>query len=193
MKTLLPSVENSSEFVFYAMDETGLRTESDIRRTWSLVGVSPVLESNNCHEGLNLIGATEITKNFDTIIDAYSAKQKVTSEEVKVFLERLLKINLGKKVYVLLDNAGFHVSKDMQAFAEDHRGELFLINTPRYSPKLNPQENIWNRLKNCIFSTSAYPSIDELFESINMVYNHFNEEKDMIKSLVYAKNYYKYV
>lgn len=190
MRTLLPTVENSSDCVFYAMDETGLRTESDIRRTWSPVGISPILESNNSHEGLNLIGATEITKNFDTVIDAYSAKQTITSEEVKTFLERLLNINEGKKVYVLLDNAGFHVSKTMQAFAEAHRGELFIINTPRYSPKLNPQENIWNKLKNCIFSASAYPSINELFESIKSVYNHFNEKKDMIRSIVYARNYY---
>lgn len=190
MKTLLPIVENSSECVFYAMDETGLRTESDIRRTWSPVGISPVLESNNSHEGINLIGATEITKNFDTVIDAYSAKQTITSEEIKTFLKRLLDINLDKKVYVLLDNAGFHVSKTMQAFAEAHRDELFIINTPRYSPKLNPQENIWNKLKNSVFSTSAYPSIDELFESIKLVYNHFNEKKDMIKSMVYARNYY---
>lgn len=193
MKTLLPSVENSSECVFYAMDETGLRTESDIRRTWSPVGISPVLESNNSHEGINLIGATEITKNFDTIIDAYSAKQGISSEEVQIFLERLLHINAGKKVYVLLDNAGFHISKAMQAFADAHRDELFLINTPRYSPELNPQENIWNKLKNCVFSARAYFSIDELFESINMVYHHFNEQKDIIKSIVYAKNYYKYV
>lgn len=190
MKTLLPTVENSSECVFYAMDETGLRTESDIRRTWSPVGISPVLESNNSREGLNLIGATEITKSFDTVIDAYSASQMITSEEVKSFLERLLDINVGKKVYVLLDNAGFHVSKAMQAFADAHKDELFLINTPRYSPKLNPQENIWNKLKNCVFSTSAYPSIDELFESIKSVYYHFNEQKDMIRSLVYARNYY---
>ncbi|WML34704.1 transposase [Clostridium sp. OS1-26] len=190
MKYLLPIVENSSDCVFYAMDETGLRTESDIRRTWSPVGISPNLESNNSHEGLNLIGATEITKNFDTIIDAYSAKQVITSEEVQTFLERLLDINAGKKVYVLLDNARFHVSRAMQAFAEAHRYEMFLINTPRYSPKLNPQENIWNKLKNCVFSVSAYPSIDELFESIKLVYYHFNEQKDMIKSLAYARNYY---
>lgn len=193
MKSLLPTVENSSECVFYAMDETGLRTESDIRRTWSPVGISPNLESNNSHDGLNLIGATEITKNFDTIIDAYSAEKGITSKEVKEFVERLLDINKGKKVYILLDNAKFHVSKTIQAFADEHKENLFLINTPRYSPELNPQENIWNRLKNCVFSTSAYSSIDELFDSIKMVYYHFHEQKDIIKSLVYAKNYYKYV
>lgn len=51
------------------MDETALQTESDNRRSWSPIGVSPILESNGSHKGLNLIRATELTKNFDTIID----------------------------------------------------------------------------------------------------------------------------
>ena len=97
MRGLLPIVENSSDCVLYALDETGLRTESDIRRTWSQVGVSPILESNNSHEGLNIIGATEISKNFDTIIDAYSAQHSIKSHEVTVFLKRLLKAHVGKK------------------------------------------------------------------------------------------------
>ena len=65
------SVENDSESVLYVMDETALRTESDNRRTWSLVGVSPILESNVSHQGVNIIGATQITKNFDMVADIY--------------------------------------------------------------------------------------------------------------------------
>lgn len=191
MSTLFHTVENSSDSVLYALDETGLRTESDIRRTWSKVGVSPVLENNNSHEGLNLIGATEITKNFDTIIDAYSARHSIKSTEMGIFLERLLEINDGKKVYVLLDNAKFHKSEKMQNFANEHRENLVLINTPTYSPQLNPQENIWNKLKNCIFNTSAFTSINDLFESVSLIYDHFNNDTDMIKSLTYAKNYYE--
>ena len=190
MRGLLPIVENSSDCVLYALDETGLRTESDIRRTWSQVGVSPILESNNSHEGLNIIGATEISKNFDTIIDAYSAQHSIKSHEVTVFLKRLLKAHVGKKVYVLLDNARFHTSRLIQDFAAAHSEELFLINTPRYYPVLNPQENIWNKLKNCIFSTSAFTSIDELFDSVNSIYIHLNEDFNIVKSLAYAKNYY---
>ena len=190
MRCLLPIVENSSDCVLYALDETGLRTESDIRRTWSQVGVSPILESNNSHECLNIIGATEISKNFDTIIDAYSAQHSIKSHEVTVFLKRLLKAHVGKKVYVLLDNARFHTSRLIQDFAAAHSEELFLINTPRYSPVLNPQENIWNKLKNCIFSTSAFTSIDELFDSVNSIYIHLNEDFNIVKSLAYAKNYY---
>nr|WP_330381999.1 hypothetical protein [Thermotalea metallivorans] len=82
MIDLVCTVENDSESVLYVMDETGLRTESDNRRSWSPVGVSPILESNGSHQGVNIIGVTEITKNFDTIADIYSAKQSITSEEI---------------------------------------------------------------------------------------------------------------
>ena len=103
----------------------------------------------------------------------------------------MLEANSGKKVYVLIDNAKFHTSKEIQDFADAHSEELFLINTPRYSPVLNPQENIWNKLKNCIFSLSAFTSIDELFYSVSSIYDSFNEDTNMVKSLAYARNYYE--
>ena len=43
------TVENDSDSVLYVMDETALRTEFDNRRTWSPVGVSPILEGNSSH------------------------------------------------------------------------------------------------------------------------------------------------
>lgn len=174
MKKLLPTVEKSSRSVLYAINETGLRTESDIRRMWSPVGASPCLESNNSHKGLNLIVATEFTKSFNSIIDAHSAEYGIKSEEIIHFLKRLLDTNKNKNVYVLLDNAKFHVSNLIQKFANKHKCRLFLINTTRYSHQLNPHENIWNKSKNSIFSTSAHSSIDDLFESVFFIYNHFN-------------------
>ena len=190
MNTILTTVENSSDCVLYAMDETLLRAESDNRRTWSPVGISPILEHNGSHKGINIIGATEITKNFDTIIDAYEAKHSITFVEIQAFMENLLERNTGKKVFLILDNAKSHNCKKIQEFANAHKENLFLINTPTYSPELNPQENIWNRLKTCIFSTSARASINDLFDDISSIYDIFNENKDFIKSIVYAKNYY---
>ncbi|NRX46120.1 hypothetical protein [Clostridium beijerinckii] len=51
MRCLLSTVENSSDCVLYSLDETGLRTESDIRRSWSQIGVSPILESKQLSRG----------------------------------------------------------------------------------------------------------------------------------------------
>lgn len=190
MMNLACTVENDSESVLYVMDETGLRTESDNRRSWSPVGVSPILESNGSHEGVNIIGATEITKNFDTVADIYSAKQSITSEEIQSFIKHLLERNPNKKVYLVLDNARTHNNAKIQEFWEANKERLVLINTPAYSPQLNPQENIWNLLKNKIFNIGARENIEVLFDEIAALYHQFNEDKELIKSIVYARNYY---
>ncbi len=190
MMDLTLTVENDSKSVLYVMDETGLRTESDNRRSWSPVGVSPILESNGSHEGVNIIGATEITKNFDTVADVYPAKQSITSEEIQDFMEYLLERNANKKVYLVMDNARPHNNAKIQAFWEANKERLVLINTPAYSPQLNPQENIWNLLKNKIFNIGARANIHVLFDEIEFLYSQFNEDKELIKSIVCARNYY---
>ncbi|MGL5766543.1 MAG: IS630 family transposase [Sarcina sp.] len=190
MAQVAHTVESDSDSVLYAMDETALQTESDNRKSWSPIGVSPILESNGSHKGLNLIGATELTKNFDTIIDAYSSDHSITGIEIKDFLQSLLDRNPVKKVVVILDNARTHNNKLIQAFWAENRDRLTLINLPPYSPQLNPQENIWNLLKNKIFCIGARGSIDELFSEVVDLYNHLNEQPFMIKSIAFYKNYY---
>jgi hypothetical protein len=77
MPQVLDSLEASSDTVLYALDETSISAESSNRRSWSEVGKPPVLERNGSHEGVNLIGATEILKNFDTVVYAPLQQQDV--------------------------------------------------------------------------------------------------------------------
>ena len=184
------SVENDSDSVLYVMDETALRTESDNRRTWSPVGVSPILESNGSHQGVNIIGATEITKNFDTIADVYDAEHTIKSTEIKEFILNLLERNADKKVYLVLDNAKTHNNQVIQELWKENSDRLVLINTPAYSPQLNPQENIWNLLKNKIFTIGSKSSTDALFEEVNHLYDQFNDDKELISSIVNPRSYY---
>lgn len=190
MQEVASTVERDSESVLYVMDETGLRTESDNRRTWSPVGISPVLESNGSHAGLNIIGATEITKNFDTVADVYSAEQSITRQEIENFMESLLDRNAGKKVYIVMDNAPTHNNAKIQAFLNNNKDRLVLINLPTYSPQLNPQENIWNFLKNKIFTIGARESIHQLYDEVDYFYTQINENPGLIMSIVNYKNYY---
>ncbi len=184
------AVENDSNSVLYVMDETALRTESDIRRTWSPVGVSPVLESNGSHQGINIIGATEITKNFDTVADVYEAEHTIKAAEIEEFIQNLLDRNPDKKVYLVLDNARTHNNAKIQTLWNNNKERLTLINTPVYSPQLNPQENIWNFLKNKIFTIGAKTNIDILFDEVCHLYNQFNDNKQLIMSIINPRNYY---
>lgn len=189
MSEIIDTIESSSSCVLYAQDETYIRTESTNRRIWSPVGVSPILEQNASHKGVNAVGATEILKNFDTIIDIYPSQKSITSVEIKAFLERLLEINPGKKVYIVWDNARIHTSKMIQEYIELNEKRLIAINLPKYSPDMNPQENLWNRLKAILFRPSARCCIEELMTDIFDIYTEFNSNINEIRSLTFAKSF----
>jgi transposase len=191
MQEVLLSVENSTDTVLYALDETYIRTESNNYKSWSLKGHAPIIERNGSHKGLNIVGATEIIKQFDSLTDCYSYDVSLDSSKIIKFLENLIDKNKGKMVKVILDNAGNHKSKAIKKFKSAHSNDLQLIYLPPYSPELNPQENIWNKIKKCLFRLRSRVSLDELFCNLSAFLERFNLNTEEVKSIVYAKNYYK--
>lgn len=77
----------------------------------------------------------------------------------------------------------------MQRFYYDKRKVLKVILLPRYSPYMNPQENIWNHLKTKIYRPSARSSIYELIVDIQGVFHELNSNTDKICSLAYGKKF----
>lgn len=189
MPQVLDSLEASSDTVLYALDETSVSTEPVNRYSWSEVGHPPVLEHNGSHEGVHLIGATEVLKNFDTVVDAYPGDRSITGAEIQTFLERLLEINPGKKITILWDNAKIHLNERIQRFWEEHREHLSFINLPRYCPDMNPQENVWNRLKALLYKPSARENIFELVQDIYEIYNELNSNIFQVRSLASARSF----
>jgi len=159
--------------------------------SWSPIGKAPIIERNGNRKGVNLIGATEITKKFDSYADIYANNHSITALEVEHFIEHLLQVNSDKKVYIVLDNARPHTAQSIKNLEKLHKNKLKLLYLPPYSPELNPQENVWNILKKYIYRPSSRTNIDELFDDICYVYDKFNSQEFSMKSVVYARNYYK--
>ena len=189
MPELLDTLESSSDVVVYALDETGISIESDNHSSWSPVGNPPILEKNASHEGVNIVGSTSILNNFHTVNDVYSSQQSITSKEIKSHIEYLIDLNPNKKVVVFMDNAKTHTSKVMQSFFFDNKDRLKIILLPRYSPYMNPQENIWRNLKAKLFKPSARASIYELVSDIQNIFCELNSSFDKICSLAYARSF----
>lgn len=175
----------------YVQDETKIRVESNNYRSWSPIGEPPVIERNGSRRGVNIIGATEISKNFDSVVNVYSSDERITSNEIIKFLKDLLNINKNKRIFIIWDNARIHTSKIVEEFIKLHEDELFILNLPPYSPMLNPQENVWNKLKSYFYEYKARSSINEIKDFISDYFNHVNSNKDETKCLVNARAYYK--
>jgi putative transposase len=73
----------------------------------------------------------------------------------------------GKLTVVVLDNAGFHRARLVQAKRPEWEAKnLYLRYLPPYSPQLNPIENIWHRVKGFLMPRRSYASKDELMLAI---------------------------
>lgn len=175
--------------VIYALDETNVKYESNNRCSWSPVGQPPILEKNGCGKGINLVGSTSILNNHHTVVDVYSSRKSITSVEIKSHIEYLIGINPSKKIVIFLDNARTHTSKLMQSFYHDKKDILSIIFLPKYSPKMNPQEHIWNHYKAELYKPMARKSIYELIYDTQIIFSELNEHSNKICSLAYARNY----
>ena len=185
----LDSLESSSDTIAYALDETRVCVESDNRSSWSPIGAPPILEKNGSHKGINIVGSTCILNSHHTVNDVYSSKKSITSKEIIVHLENLIELNPNKKVVVFLDNARIHTSVAMQEFYLLKRDVLKLIFLPKYSPTMNPQENIWNHLKAKLFRPSSRSSIEELINDVKDIFYELNSNINKICSLAYARSF----
>ena len=76
---------------------------------------------------------------------------------MRVFLDEIATRYPNENVVMVLDGAGWHKSKEIE-LAENVR-TLFL---PPYSPELNPQEHVWDELREKFFHNRAFDSLDAL-------------------------------
>jgi transposase len=63
------------------------------------------------------------------------------------FLERLIH-NAERPIFLIVDGHPSHRARKVLEFVESTEGWLRLFFLPPYSPELNPDELVWNHLKN---------------------------------------------
>ncbi|MCX7920981.1 MAG: IS630 family transposase [Clostridia bacterium] len=195
MATLLEIIENTEDFSLWVFDETGKRLESNNFYSWSPIGKPTMIERNGCHKGLNIIGATEVSKHFEFLYHQYTKEDgSVTAAHIANFLEQLLlhDRSLGSKVtFIQWDNATIHKGKEVKQLLKDHESDLFVLHQPPYSPELNPQEEMWHWMKNFIAKASAAKNVQELSDTIKQFKAYVAANKDKVKKRLYAGNWFK--
>ena len=72
---------------------------------------------------------------------------KVTGEIFVDFLKRLIH-NWPRPVFLIVDGHPVHKSAAVSRFVASTEGKLQLFRLPPYSPELNPDEQVWNQVKN---------------------------------------------
>lgn len=127
-------------------DETTLRLLPVLRGMWMRLGQQyRVLVQSGWNQSVKCFGVLHaVTGELIT-----QMADKCNSHTFLAFLEQIVATYPDQLVYLILDNASWHRAKLVQAWLETHP-MVELVWLPFGSPKLNPIERIWGKLKDRI-------------------------------------------
>jgi transposase len=142
-------------------DEAGVRSDHHAGTTWAAKGKTPVVSSTGARFGLNLISAVSAQGEFRFM----TLRGRVGVAQFIEFIKRLLH-GVQRMVFLIVDGHPAHKAKMVTRFIETVKDHFRLFFLPPYSPELNPDERVWNDLKNNAIGRQSINSPDQLHGAV---------------------------
>lgn len=128
----------------YFVDESGVSLVPVMGKTWAPKGKTPIVKVTGNKGGFCVTSAVTPVGRMLFRIE----KETVDAEVHIQFLKQIIGHRPRRKVIVVEDQAPPHISREVKKFASDNSKKFALYYLPPYSPHLNPDEEVWNHLKN---------------------------------------------
>jgi transposase len=150
-KNLQNEVKEDEELWFF--DESRFGTHSKIGHGWFKTGIRTPVKIKLGYKNFYLYSAAspKTGKEFTLLLP------KVNIDCMNIFLREFAKVNLERKITIVMDGAGWHKS-DKLIIPKNIR----IIILPSYSPELNPTEKLWQYIKDHTIKNRIYKTICEL-------------------------------
>jgi len=142
-------------------DEAGIRSDHHAGTTWGRRGETPVVSSTGARFGMNLISAVSAQGEFRFM----TVKGRVNAHVFIDFIKRLVH-NAERPIFLIVDRHPSHKAKMVQRFVKTIEDRFRLFFLPPYSPELNPDESVWNDLKNNTIGRQTLTSAEMLQRNV---------------------------
>ena len=125
-------------------DEAGLQTDHHAGTTWGPVGQTPVVIKTGERKSISMVSAISPRGELRFRVQ----EGRMNAGRFIDFLKALLDSVPGK-IFLIVDGHPVHKAKKVREFTENEAdGRLKIFFLPSYSPDLNPDEWVWNNVKN---------------------------------------------
>lgn len=101
---------------------------------------------------------------------------RFNAETFKAFLSRLLRHRRrGRRMLVVLDNAGYHHARAVRPFLHRVRRVLTLLFLPPYSPQLAPIERVWKLARRLATHNQYFAALEQLVAAVVLRFNQWRK------------------
>ena len=130
--------------MLYFLDESGVSLIPVLGKTWAPKGKTPKVKVTGNKGGICVTSAISPAGRMVFRLE----KDTVKAEQHIEFLKQIIQHHKRRKIIIIEDNAKPHIAKEIKHFVEKHKNKIAIYYLPTYSPDLNPDERVWNHLKN---------------------------------------------
>jgi len=122
-----------------------------IRRCWSPAPLRPVVDNGYERQFVYVYGAVSpLEGQLDWMIAS-----EINTERMNQFLCQVSRAHSREFIIMVVDGASSHKSRELTIPAN-----IRLHHLPGYSPELNPQEHVWDELREKEFPNRVFDSLD---------------------------------
>jgi len=169
-----------SRLVF--IDETWTKTNMAPLRGWAPRGMRLVAKVPHGHWNTTTFLAA---LRHDRLQAPWLLEGPIDGESFAIYVEKVLLPTLRPGDIVLMDNLGSHKGKIVRRLIQSVGAKLFFL--PKYSPDLNPIEQVFAKLKHQLRKAAAR-SVEALCAAIGELLGAFTKQEcaNYFKNSVYA-------
>lgn len=123
-------------------DEAAVDLRDRSGKTWSASGVRPEVYVTGQRGRFNILSMV----TAQGVFEYHVTEENINSKRYIQFLQQLIK-DRTRPLFLVVDRATFHGSKEVRRFIWHHRRKIRLFYLPTYSPEINPDEHVWEEIK----------------------------------------------
>jgi transposase len=166
--------------ILYCQDEASVCLTPILGKTWSMRGRPRKVRVTGNRASVSAMSA--LSPRGRLVFRLH--EKRITSVEVIDFLGQLLRHHPRRHVIVVMDQARPHTSQATRHYIESQR-RLHVFYLPPYSPDWNPDEKVWNHLKNHELKAHRAQSKQELYELTEEKLENMSEDQDLLQGLYF--------
>ena len=155
-------------------DEARFGRMARIRRCWAPAPLRPVVQNGYERQFTYVYGAVS---PLDGHLD-WGLSPNMNTSNMSAFLHQVSLAHPDEFVVMIVDGASSHKARDLEV-PENIR----LIGLPPYSPELNPQEHIWDDVREKTFPNAVLDSMSLVVARLTQGLTDLASDPDRVRSL----------
>jgi len=149
-------------------------------RSYAPRGQTPVLHVPLTRDHLAVISGITAQGQLCVAVQPHAFKGR----DVLRFLKQLLG-HLRSKLLIIWDGAPIHRDKEIQTFVATQAAEQICVEQlPGYAPDLNPDEGVWDHLKNVELRNISCHDQEELRHELSLAITRLRHRPDLISGFI---------